>query len=67
MNKLENKRICKLERGIYFCYGQGLSVRWLDSIEQDIQILGIAAWRTNALDRNQWRKVVKVFKDYSGL
>lgn len=39
--------------------------RWLDSVEQDIQILGIEAWRTNALDRNQWRKEVEVVKAYS--
>lgn len=34
MEELAYKNTCKLKRGIYFCFGQGHSIRWLDSIEQ---------------------------------
>ena len=67
MDELANKRISNLECAVYFCYGEGLSIRWLDNIEQDIQILGIMALGNNALDRNQRRKKVIVVKAYSGL
>jgi hypothetical protein len=38
------------------------SIRWLDSIEQDLQILGTRGWKTKALYRNQWRNIVEAVK-----
>jgi hypothetical protein len=32
------------------------SLRWLDSVEKDLRILGIGDWITKALDRNLWRR-----------
>jgi hypothetical protein len=45
----------------------GRLVRWLYSKEKGVQFLGIEAWRTNALDRNQWKKEVEVVKAYCEL
>jgi hypothetical protein len=38
------------------------SIRWLVSIEQDLQVLGTRGWKIKALDRNQWRNIVEAVK-----
>jgi hypothetical protein len=37
-------------------------IQWLDSIEQHLQVLGTRGWKTKALHRNQWRKIVEAVK-----
>jgi hypothetical protein len=37
-------------------------IRWLGSIEQDLQVLGTRGRKTKALDRNQWRNIVEAVK-----
>jgi hypothetical protein len=29
--------------------------RWLDSIEEDLKIMGVRNWRRKSLDRGQWK------------
>jgi hypothetical protein len=30
-------------------------IRWLDSVEQDLRVLGIRGWRNKAQERSQWK------------
>jgi hypothetical protein len=50
-NDLAKTRTYYWKRGIYFHIGEGPSIRWLDSMEKDIQILGIKDWRKKGLDK----------------
>jgi hypothetical protein len=31
---------------------------WLDSVEQDLRVLGIQGWRNKAQERSQWKSIV---------
>jgi hypothetical protein len=42
-------------------------VRWLDSIEDDLKILGITNWRRKTRDRDQLRAIMEEAKVQSGL
>jgi hypothetical protein len=33
-------------------------IRWLDSGEKDLRVLGIQGWRNKAQERNQWKSIV---------
>jgi hypothetical protein len=43
------------------------NLRWLDSVEKDLRLLGIRGWKTKALDRNLWRRIMEDAKTHSGL
>jgi hypothetical protein len=38
------------------------AVRWLDSIEEDIKIMGVRNWRRKTQDRDRWRAIVEETK-----
>jgi hypothetical protein len=38
------------------------AIRWLDSIEEDLKIMGIRNWRQKTQDQDQWRAVVEEAK-----
>lgn len=45
----------------------GQKKRWLDSIIRDVRTLGIANWRTAALDRPTWKRHLEDAKIHTGL
>jgi hypothetical protein len=42
-------------------------LRWGDSVDLDIRILGERNWRNLALNREEWMKVLKKARAHSGL
>ncbi|PSN39930.1 hypothetical protein C0J52_17151 [Blattella germanica] len=40
---------------------------WMDEIEEDLRKLGTRAWRRQALDRDDWRKVLTAVRAQRGL
>jgi hypothetical protein len=38
------------------------TIRWLDSVEQDLRVLGIQGWRNKAQERSQWKSIVGAVK-----
>jgi hypothetical protein len=43
------------------------AIRWLDSIEEDLKIMGFRNWRRKTQDRYQWRAIVEEAKVRCGL
>jgi hypothetical protein len=41
--------------------------RWIEDIEQDIQIMGTRGWRKLFKDRAEWKEITEKAKIYSGL
>jgi hypothetical protein len=41
--------------------------RWIEDIEEDIQIMGIRGWRNFCKEREEWRKITEKAKNHSGL
>jgi hypothetical protein len=41
--------------------------RWVEDIEEDIQMLGIKGWRKLSKERTEWRRIIKKAKTHSGL
>ena len=41
--------------------------RWIEYIEEDIQIMGIRGWRELCKERAEWKKVTEKAKTHSGL
>jgi hypothetical protein len=43
------------------------AIRWLDSIEEDLKIMGVRKWRRKTQDRDQRKAIVEEAKVYCGL
>jgi len=41
--------------------------RWIEDIEEDIQIMGIRGWRKLCKERAKWKKITEKAKTHSGL
>ena len=41
--------------------------RWIEDIEEDIQIMGIRGWRKLWKERAEWKKITEKAKTHSGL
>ena len=41
--------------------------RWIEDIEEDIQIMGIRGWRNLCKERAEWKKITEKTKTHSGL
>jgi len=41
--------------------------RWIEDIEEDIQIMGIRGWRKMCKERAEWEKITEKAKTHSGL
>ena len=41
--------------------------RWIEDIEEDIQIMGIRGWRMLCKERAEWKKITEKAKTHSGL
>jgi len=41
--------------------------RWIEDIEEDIQITGIKWWRKLCNERAEWKKITEKAKTHSGL
>ena len=41
--------------------------RWIEDIEEDIQIMGIRGWRKLCKERAEWKKITEKAKTDSGL
>jgi hypothetical protein len=57
---LESKRIGRRIRG-------RPRKRWIEDIEEDIQVMGIRRWRKLSKERTEWRKITEKAKTHSGL
>ena len=42
-------------------------IRWIEDIEEDIQIMGIREWRKLCKERAEWKKITEKAKTHSGL
>jgi hypothetical protein len=42
-------------------------LRWEDGVIQDIRVLGVKNWRNVAMDREDWRKLLKRARAHTGL
>ena len=40
--------------------------RWIEDIEEDIQIMGIRGWRNLRKERTEWKKITEKGKTHSG-
>jgi hypothetical protein len=41
--------------------------RWIEDIEDDIQIMGIRGWRKLYKERAEWKRITEKTKTHSGL
>jgi len=41
--------------------------RWIEDIEENIQIMGIRGWRKLCKERAEWKKITEKAKTHSGL
>jgi len=42
-------------------------LRWEDSVDEDIRILGVKNWKKVAPDRDEWAKLLKKARAHQGL
>jgi hypothetical protein len=41
--------------------------RWIEDIEDDMQIMGIRGWRKLCKEREEWKRITEKAKTHSGL
>jgi hypothetical protein len=41
--------------------------RWIEDIDDDIQIMGIRGWRKLCTERAEWKRITEKTKTHSGL
>jgi hypothetical protein len=41
--------------------------RWIEGIEEDMQIMGIRRWRKQCKERAEWKRISDKAKTHSGL
>jgi hypothetical protein len=41
--------------------------RWIEGIEEDMQIIGIRQWRKQCKERAEWKRITEKAKTHSGL
>ena len=41
--------------------------RWVEDIEEDVQMMGIRRWRKLCKERAEWKKITEKVKTHSGL
>jgi hypothetical protein len=41
--------------------------RWIEDIEDDIQIMGVRRWRKVSKEREKWKRITEKAKTHSGL
>jgi hypothetical protein len=41
--------------------------RWIEDIEDDIQIMGIREWRKLCKEREEWKRITEKAKTHSGV
>jgi hypothetical protein len=41
--------------------------RWIEDIEDDIQVIGIRGWRKLCKERQEWKRITEKAKTHSGL
>jgi hypothetical protein len=41
--------------------------RWIEDLEDDIQIMGIRGWRKLCKEREEWKRITEKVKTHSGL
>jgi hypothetical protein len=46
---------------------EGPKLRWEDGVDQDTRILEVKNWKTVALDRDEWAKLLKKARAHQGL
>jgi hypothetical protein len=42
-------------------------LHWEDGVDQDIRILGVKNWKKDALERDEWSKLLKKAKAHEGM
>jgi hypothetical protein len=41
--------------------------RWLDSVQEDLKIMGVLDWKKRVLDRKKWQELLEKAKTHPGL
>ena len=41
--------------------------RWIEDVEEDIQMMGVRGWRKLSMERTEWKKITEKAKTHSGL
>jgi hypothetical protein len=42
-------------------------LRWVESVEEDLNTMGVRNWRRTSQDRDQWRTILEEAKVHRGL
>ena len=38
------------------------NIRWIDGVERDLKALRVQGWKSKAVDRDEWRKIIGAVK-----
>jgi hypothetical protein len=41
--------------------------RWLESVQEDLKIMGVLDWKKSVLDRKKWQELLEQAKTHPGL